>query len=107
MSGVFSIASHSTLQYLLAVVMHEQTGCAHFSVFVSVISFLLNRSIKDDPPNKVVAEDEHFCTKRNIFQIGSLSERAMFSTEKTQWKRESRYDSRDCQEVEDSPADGT
>jgi hypothetical protein len=34
MSGVFSIAAHSVLQYLPEVVMHEQTGCAHFSGFV-------------------------------------------------------------------------
>jgi hypothetical protein len=39
MSGVFSIASHSTLQYFPEVVMHEQTGCAHFSDFVVDIAF--------------------------------------------------------------------
>jgi hypothetical protein len=37
MSGVFSIAAHSVLQYLPDVVMHEQTGCAHFSAFVVAI----------------------------------------------------------------------
>jgi hypothetical protein len=30
MSGVFSIASHSTLQYFSDVTLQEQTGCAHF-----------------------------------------------------------------------------
>jgi hypothetical protein len=39
-SGVFAVASHSVLQYLPDVVTHEQTGCAHFSVFVGAISFL-------------------------------------------------------------------
>jgi hypothetical protein len=29
MSGVFSIAAHSVLQYLPDVITHEQTGCAH------------------------------------------------------------------------------
>jgi len=40
-SGVFSMAAHSVLQYLPVVAMHEQTGCAHFSVLIGVISFLL------------------------------------------------------------------
>ena len=35
MSGVFSMASHWVLQYLPDVVVHEQTGCAHFSAFRS------------------------------------------------------------------------
>jgi hypothetical protein len=39
MSGVFSIASHSGLQYLPDVAMHEQTGCAHFPAFEVVVSF--------------------------------------------------------------------
>jgi hypothetical protein len=38
MSLVFSIASHSALQYF-SFVMQEQTGCAHF--FPSVAMFLL------------------------------------------------------------------
>ena len=29
MSGVFSMASHSVLQYLPDVITHEQMGCAH------------------------------------------------------------------------------
>jgi hypothetical protein len=41
MSGVFSIASHCVLQYFPDVVMHEQIGCAHFSLFVVAMSFLL------------------------------------------------------------------
>jgi hypothetical protein len=40
MSGVFSMASRWVLQYLPDVVMHEQTGWAHFSAFAVVISFL-------------------------------------------------------------------
>jgi hypothetical protein len=40
MSGVFSMASRWVLQYLPDVVMHEQTGWAHFSTFAVVISFL-------------------------------------------------------------------
>ena len=39
MSGVFSIASHCVLQYLPEVVMHEQTGCAHFTAFSGAILF--------------------------------------------------------------------
>jgi hypothetical protein len=39
-SGVFSMASHWVLQYLPDVVMHEQTGWAHFSAFAVVISIL-------------------------------------------------------------------
>jgi hypothetical protein len=38
MSGVVSIASHSTLQYLPDVVMHEQMGWAHFSALVKGIA---------------------------------------------------------------------
>jgi hypothetical protein len=39
MSGVFSIAAHSVLQYLPEVVSHEQTGCAHFCpLVVSIFS---------------------------------------------------------------------
>jgi hypothetical protein len=38
MSAVFSIASHSILQYLPEVAKHEQIGCAHFSPFPSDIS---------------------------------------------------------------------
>jgi len=41
MSGIFSIASHSTLQYLPDVVTQEQTGCAHFLAFSELISILL------------------------------------------------------------------
>lgn len=41
MSGIFSIASHSTLQYLPDVVTQEQIGCAHFLAFSELISILL------------------------------------------------------------------
>jgi hypothetical protein len=37
MSGVFSIASHWVLQYLPDVVIHEQTGCAHFLASGSIL----------------------------------------------------------------------
>jgi len=43
MSGVFSIASHCVLQYLLlldAVMVQVQTGCAHFSALSVAIVFL-------------------------------------------------------------------
>src|ERR1039458_969954 len=36
-SCVFSIGSHSVLQYLPDVVTHEQTGGAHFSAFAGAI----------------------------------------------------------------------
>ena len=49
MSGVFSIASHWGLQYLPDVVMHEQTGCAHFWPLVVAICFLL-----DAVPHRVI-----------------------------------------------------
>ena len=42
MSGVFSMASHCGLQYLLLLddaIVHVQTGCAHFSVFSVAIVF--------------------------------------------------------------------
>jgi len=35
------MASHWALQYLPDVVTHEQIGCAHLSVFVESICFLL------------------------------------------------------------------
>src|ERR1700731_3676253 len=39
MSGVFSMASHSTLQYLPELAGHEQTGCAHFCAITALIAF--------------------------------------------------------------------
>ena len=39
MSGIFSMASHWALQYLPDEITHEQTGCAHFSVFGESICF--------------------------------------------------------------------
>ena len=38
MSGVFSIASHSTLQYFPDVTVQEQTGCAHFLLSAMFLS---------------------------------------------------------------------
>jgi hypothetical protein len=43
MSGVFSIASQTVLQYFPDVTVQEQIGCAHFVAFVLSISFLLRR----------------------------------------------------------------
>jgi len=40
MSGVFSMASHSVLQYLLFVVRQEQIGCAHFLAIMDSMCFL-------------------------------------------------------------------
>jgi hypothetical protein len=40
MSGVFSIVSHSMLQYFPEVTRQEQIGCAHFTPVASAISFL-------------------------------------------------------------------
>jgi hypothetical protein len=40
MSGIFSIVSHSTLQYLPEVVRQEQMGCAHFFGFAVSMAFL-------------------------------------------------------------------
>ena len=74
MSGVFSIASHSVLQYLPDVVTHEQTGCAHFSAFAVAISFLLGwdqqRMIQD---GILDTGKKRFRPKRNTFQFGSQS----------------------------------
>jgi hypothetical protein len=44
MSAIFSIASHSMLQYPPDVVMQEQTGCAHFWALIGVISILLAKN---------------------------------------------------------------
>jgi hypothetical protein len=43
-SGVFSIAAHSVLQYLPDVITHKQMGCAHFWPFAVVISFFYSQS---------------------------------------------------------------
>jgi len=40
MPRVFSMASHSTLQYLPEVIMHEHTGWTHSSAFVVDLVFL-------------------------------------------------------------------
>jgi hypothetical protein len=69
MSGVFSIASHWALQYLPDVVRHEQTGCAHFTVFSGVISFLLafeSRVILQT--SIIVSSEEHFCAERDTLR---------------------------------------
>jgi hypothetical protein len=53
MSGVFSMAAHSVLQYLPEVVRQEQTGCAHFSAFVSAINDPRLESPEGDPPGNL------------------------------------------------------
>ena len=47
MSLVFSIASHSALQYLPFVTVQEQTGCAHFLPFSEAILFPFFRRHED------------------------------------------------------------
>jgi hypothetical protein len=39
MSGIFSMASHSTLQYLPELAGQEQTGCAHLGAIAAFIAF--------------------------------------------------------------------
>jgi hypothetical protein len=41
MSGVFSIAAHSVLQYFPDVTLQEQTGWAHFLLSSNAIWYLL------------------------------------------------------------------
>jgi hypothetical protein len=66
MSGVFSIASHSVLQYLPDVVRHEQTGWAHFSAFAEAISFLLGSDQERTIQALTIATSrEYFCTEMN------------------------------------------
>ena len=68
-SGVFSVASHSVLQYLPDVVTHEQTGCAHFSAFSGSITLLptsdLTRTIQ---ALMLVTRKKCFCTERNTLR---------------------------------------
>jgi hypothetical protein len=64
MSGVFSIAAHSVLQYLPDVVRHKQTGWAHFSAFAEAISFLLGSDQERTIQALTVATSrEYFCTE--------------------------------------------
>jgi hypothetical protein len=66
MSGVFSIASHSVLQYLPDVVRHEQTGWAHFSAFAEGISFLLSSNQERTIQALTVTTSRMcFCTEMN------------------------------------------
>ncbi len=77
-SGVFSVVSHSVLQYLPDVVTHEQTGCAHFSAFSAAIALLptsdLARTIQ---VLMLVTRGKYFCTERNTLRywLGTLSPR--------------------------------
>jgi len=66
MSGVFSIASHSVLQYLPEVVRHEQTGWAHLSAFAEAISFLQSSNQERTIQALTVATSRMcFCTEMN------------------------------------------
>jgi hypothetical protein len=73
-SGVFSVASHSALQYLPDVVTHEQSGCEHFTAFSEPISFLptsdQDRMIQ---VQMLVSRKECFCTERNTLRFAVLS----------------------------------
>jgi hypothetical protein len=79
MSGVFSIASHSVLQYLPDVATHEQTGCAHSPAFAVVISFCLfaigiaflpvpdqQRMIQE---GIIDTSKRRFCPKKNTYKL--------------------------------------
>lgn len=70
MSGVFSVVSHSTLQYFPDVVRHEQTGWAHFSAFVAVI-FPLKKSHHQRMIRAamLVNRQKLFCTQRNTLRL--------------------------------------
>ena len=69
-SGVFSIASHSVLQYLPDVVTHEQTGWAHFSTFAVVISSPLDSDQQRMIPGNILGiADRRFCTERDTFRF--------------------------------------
>ena len=84
-SGVFSVASHSALQYLPDVVTHEQSGCAHFSAFSEAIFFPPNfGSRSDDPsPNASLHErlflyrKEHLATV--VRTVGAIDGNPLFS----------------------------
>jgi hypothetical protein len=65
MSGIFSMASHCALQYLPDDVMHEQTGCAHFSAFSVSIEFSpgFGSGFHDPCGNRSCREDGLLCKK--------------------------------------------
>ena len=69
-SGVFSVASHSALQYLPDVVTHEQSGCAHFSAF-SEATFFPSTSDQERmiQVQMLISRKECFCTKKNTLRI--------------------------------------
>jgi|GEM_PF-3202037 hypothetical protein len=74
MSGVLSMASHWVLQYLPDVGTHEQTGCAHFSAFAVVISFLPSSDQQPMIPDPILdAAKKSFCLIENIFGFRSRS----------------------------------
>lgn len=78
MSGVFSMASHCVLQYLPDVVMHEQTGWAHFSAFAVVISILpawdpkwrIQAQNSSHPKNLRLYRSAHIAIGGGILPIG-------------------------------------
>jgi len=68
MSGVFSMVSHWALQYLPDVATHEQIGCAHFSVLVVSIGFLLDSDGEGMIHTLIVVVGRKcFSTERNTF----------------------------------------
>ena len=70
MPGVFSIASHWVLHYLLDVVTHEQTGCAHLSAFGVAWSSDQQRVIQDgifaSRKNSTGQQGTHFNFDRRV-----------------------------------------
>src|SRR5579862_777966 len=67
MSAVFSTASHCVLQYLPAVVWHEQTGCAHFTGFVAVIFSPSSHQVRKIRVAMVPIREKSCCPQKNTF----------------------------------------
>ena len=69
MPCVYSMASHWTLQYLPDVVTRERIGCAHFSVLVQSVCFLLASDlVRMIQAFTVVFGGKCFCTERNTLR---------------------------------------
>jgi hypothetical protein len=77
MSGIFSIASHSMLQYPPDVVMQEQIGCAHFSALLGVMSILLaaNQPIQESRLNYQPSGSSVSVHKGTLCVVGRFSRR--------------------------------
>jgi hypothetical protein len=95
MSGVFSIAAHSALQYLPDVITHEQTGCAHLWPFSVVISFLLASnqrclySYRFSHPSPTGKNDGHswYAGRTLAGNLRPLSRRCQTVTQSQFWNR--------------------